>query len=309
MAATPETFREWIAPHVSGVRDFTTAIDASSERHGDLPSVPSEAISERAAEASWRGRSAWQQPVTDTHMFGGATLRAASDYVRGVAELFGSMHPPLYAHLTLTRAALESAVVSAWLSKPGINTAERIKRGLCELLYSANEVSLLQLDAKGPENVEFWKAVGSSLGWTIDNSRTKPIIDGTRRPRVSDGVVELSGSDTDARIGNLLYSRLSAVDHVTWFGLFSAFDASAAQRDDRVCTAAVPITVDGAKVSAYLYYALKVLRAAAAARFTLMGWLDEPWAEATARADALERRLLEIALASPPGNPTTGSQA
>ncbi|MGO9902979.1 MAG: hypothetical protein ACLP0J_25575 [Solirubrobacteraceae bacterium] len=88
----------------------------------------------------------------------------AGAYVRAIAELFASDHPPLYAHLTLARAALESAVVSAWLSKPGIATLERIKRGLCELLYSANQVNELRLDAKGPERVEFWKDVGASFG-------------------------------------------------------------------------------------------------------------------------------------------------
>src|SRR5205807_249362 len=113
----------------------------------------------------------------------------------------------------------------------------------------------------------------------------------------------LSGRDTDARIGDLLYSQLSAVDHVTWFGLFSAFDADAARRDERASTATVPITVDAAKVSAYVYYVLKVLHAAAAARFTLMGWLDEPWSEATTRAHALEGRLLEAAVKSSPRNP------
>jgi hypothetical protein len=289
-----------MSPHVDAVREFTSALDAVPERHGGLPSASSGAMAELADEQSYRTRTAWEQPVSDTHMFGGATLRAATDYVRGIAELFAGDHPPLYAHLTLARAALESAVVCAWLSKPGITTEERIRRGLCEMLYSANEVRALELNAPGGDNVEFWKDVGTALGWTINNSRTKPIIDGTRRPRVSDGVVELSGSGTHARVGDLLYSRLSAVDHVTWFGLFSAFDSGAAQRNERAGTATVPVTVDGGTVSAYLYYVIKVLHAAAAARFTLMGWLDGPWATAAAAAQAFESRLLEIAVASNP---------
>jgi hypothetical protein len=61
---------------------------------------------------------------------------------------------------------------------------------------------------------------------------------------VSDGIVDLLDGSTDSRIGDLLYSRFSAVDHVTWFGLTSAFDISAAQRNER--TATVPVTVDGA---------------------------------------------------------------
>jgi len=294
---SPEAFRDWIAPNVAAIGDFATAIDSLPDRHGWLPSAASRAMSELAEEHGYRARCAWEQPVTDTHMFGGATLRAASDYVRGIAGLFGGDHPPLYAHLTLARDALESAVVSAWLSESELTSGERIKRGLRELLYSANEVGPLALDPKGLERVEFWKQVGASLGWTIDNSRPKPIIDGTRRPRISTGIVELASSGTDARVGDLLYSRLSAVDHVTWFGLFSAFDSGSARRDEQTGMATVPITIDAAAVSAYAYYVVTGVHAAAVARFTLMGWLDEPWHEAAAHADTLERHSLEIALA------------
>jgi hypothetical protein len=78
--------------------------------------------------------------------------------------------------------------------------------------------------------------------------------------------------------------------------LFSAFDASAATRDEQAGTATVPISVDGAQVSAYLYYVIKVLRAAATVRFILMGWSDEPWVAASSGAETLEGRLLEIAV-------------
>lgn len=61
----------------------------------------------------------------------------------------------------------------------------------------------------------------------------------------------------------MLYSRFSAVDHVTWFGLMSALDIAAAKRDERAGTAIVPVTVDGGRVAAYVYYALRAFRAAA----------------------------------------------
>jgi hypothetical protein len=299
MAVTAKTFREWMAPQVAAIRDFAIAIDAVPERFGALPCAESRAMGERAEEPSYSKRSAWDQPVADTHMFGAMTLRAASDYLRGFAELFDSDRPPLYAHLTVARAALESAVVCTWLSEPGITSLERIKRGLCEMLYSANEVNELDLDSDGPERVTFWKDVAASFGWTVDNSRTKPIIDGARRPRISDGIVAAAAGD-GSRVGDLLYSRLSAVDHVTWFGLISALDVSAADRDERARTATVPITVDGGKVCAYAYYAVKVVRAAAQARFTLMGWLDERWQTAAASADSLEARLLKNAVGGRP---------
>jgi hypothetical protein len=298
VAVTADAFRTWIAPLVAAIRDFALAVDAVSERFGGLPTAESRAMSERAEEASYSKRSSWEQPVTDTHLLGAATLRAASDYLRAFAELFRSDHPPLYAHLTVTRAALEAGVVSAWLNEPGIARIDRIKRGLCEMLYSANEVNALELDPDGPEHVAFWKEVGACFGWTVNNSRTKPVIDDTRRPRISDGIVAVA-SDDGSRVGGLLYSRLSAVDHVTWFGLQSAFDLDAAHHEERARTSTVPIIVDAVKVSMYAYYVVRVVRAAAQARFTLMGWLDEEWAAATAGADGLQERLLKIVTQPP----------
>jgi hypothetical protein len=292
----PEVFREWMAPHVASLRDLTSAIDATSERHGGLPGAESRAMSDRSEERNYRTRSRWEQPIVDTHAFGALTLKAAADNVRGIAELFDSVRPPLYAYLTLARAALESAVVSTWLSEPGITCLERIKRGVCEMLYSANEINELGLEPDGLERVEFWSGVGVSFGWEVDISRTKPIIDGTRRPRVSDGVVQLTGVSSD--VANALYSRLSAVDHVTWFGLTSAMDFTAVQRNERTGTANVPITVDGGKVAAYTRYVVKALHAAARTRFTFMGWLDDSWRATAANAEALEDRLLKIAVTS-----------
>lgn len=60
------------------------------------------------------------------------------------------------------------------------------------MLYSANEVNELQLGSDGQEPVEFWTDVGAPLGWSINNSCTKPTIDGTRRPCIS--IVDLIGT-------------------------------------------------------------------------------------------------------------------
>ena len=229
-------------------------------------------------------------------MLGGATLQASTDYVRALAELFGTGHPPLYAHLTLARASLEASVVSAWLNDPAIATIERMKRGLCEFIYSAREVNELGLSADAAETLEWWNTVADSFGWTVEGVRGRPTIDGARRPRIGASINELLEADAESRVGDLLYSRFSAIDHVTWFGLVSAFDLAAAQRNERAGTATVPVTVDGGRFAAYVYYVLRVLRGAAQRRFTLMGWLDQAWNDATAATGQLEHNLLQIAV-------------
>jgi hypothetical protein len=286
-----------MGPKVDGIRTFTAAIDRVADERRSLPGHDSRAMEELHAEQSYRDRSAWEQPITDTHTFGAMTLRAATEYVRAFGELFAAPQPPLYAHLIVGRSALEAAVVSAWLSQPNVSPLERIKRGLCEQLYSAGEVDRLGLPADDRERVAQWKAVADHFGWRVDVSRlSNPIVDGTRRPRVSDGIVSLAGSQVQSEVGNLLFSRMSAVAHVTWFGLQYALDFTKPERDGLSRGATVALHTDGGRVSATGFYLVRVLRSASTARFTLMGWSDPRWEEAVRQAIELEHTFARSAL-------------
>lgn len=119
------------------------------------------------------------------------------------------------------------------------------------------------------------------------NSRgSRPIIDGVKRPRISEGIVSLTSSESD--VGNFLYSRLSAVAHVTWFGIHWALDTASAEADDHAGMSKVAIGTDGVQVSMIGFYLVKALREAAIVRFTLMGWNDSEWQNAVSAVRALE---------------------
>jgi hypothetical protein len=196
--------------------------------------------------------------------------------------------------VVLGRSAFEAAVVSAWLSEPGISSVDRIKRGLCEQLYSALEVDRLRLPADDRARVARWRAVAENFGWSIDISRrSNPTVDGTRRPRVSDRIVSLVGSDDDSPVGNLLFSRMSAVTHVTWFGLQYALDFAGVERDEHSGMGRVALGTDSGRVSATGFYLIRVLRAAATAR---LGWSGPAWDEAVRGAIELERILFTAAM-------------
>lgn len=109
MAENGDSFQAWMAPHVEGIRAFCAAVDAVADRHGQLPDASSEAMTELAAEADHRRQTIWRNPVTDTHMFGAMTLRAATDFARSFAQLFDTEQPPVYGHAVIARAAFESA--------------------------------------------------------------------------------------------------------------------------------------------------------------------------------------------------------
>lgn len=290
-----DAFRERLGKQLAGIRALALSVDAVLNALRE-PAAESVAMGEIAAEQNYRSRSVWEAPVAGTHSFAVATLRASSDYVRGFAELFGADHPPLYAHLPLARAALEAAGTSFWLSELGIGPLDRIKRGLCELLYSANEVADLDLSENPRQSVQLWEGVAQSFNWSVNNGRSKPVIDGTRRPRISESIVQLAGAAPDSQAGNFLFSRLSAADHVTWFGLSWAMDVASASHRPTSTLRTVAVGTSSAQVATIAFYVVRALRTAAANLVTFMGWVSSDWEQAAAAAERLELQFAQMAV-------------
>jgi hypothetical protein len=290
-----EAFREWMRPTVEALRVFTTAVDQVALRHANLPASDSQAMRELAAENDYQSQSSWQNPITDTHTFGAMTLRAVADNVATFATAFTGEQPPLYGHLVVARSALEASVVSAWLNTPGIAYLERIKRGMCERLYSANEVKKLRLTPDAAEKLAEIKADATSFGWDTRFGRGgKPIVDETERPSVGDGITRLLVDDSPAGIGKLLWNRLSAVTHVTWWGLQWAIHLPEGELGTSGFTT-VSVGGDSTKVALQACCILRGLRVAAGHRVTLMGWNDETWQADCRHAEEHEQILFQAA--------------
>ena len=190
-------------------------------------------------------------------------------------------------------------MVSAWLNQPDIAYVERVKRGLCELLYSANEVKKLELSPDAAKELTQIKADAASFGWKPHFNRGKPEVDGAKRPSVGTGITQLLVEDSQARIGGLLWSRLSAVTHVTWFGLQWAFTLPEGTPSGSGGFTTVPVGTDSTRVATQAWCILRALRVAAHRRFTLMAWDDQQWKDAAGRAEAYEYILFQSA--SPSG--------
>jgi hypothetical protein len=257
---------------------------------------------EISSEADWAKRSGWAAPFADTHSLAELTLRAANDYVHTFADTFNTERVPMYGHLVLARSALESSVICWWLSEPGIARDERIKRGLSEYIYSAVEEQRLDLVPDAAQHVAAFIAHATRLGWQVadyngklwsSNSRGKPRVDGVGRPSGAAGISGLLTGDQASKIGSVLWSRLSAVSHVTFWGLRSAFDDGGAVSDPVSGRTEVPVGTDARSVSLQAVCLLRALRRAADAMFELVGWQDDEWTAAATAAENLERQLLD----------------
>jgi hypothetical protein len=304
VTVSDDEFREAIAPTVEVIRSLATAVADVGARHGRQPAADSRAMAEIAAEAaSYAKHTTWDYPVTDTHSLGGMTLFAASDYARTFAETVAASRMPVYGHLIVARSALEASVVSAWLNEPGIAPAERVKRGLCEQIYNAWELARLRVEEDADERVARWEAVAANFGWGIKRHRDKPAVDDVKRPSIPDGIDGLLMDNREGawRIGRVQWSYLSAVSHVTWYGLRQAITEAGAESDLGPSLVSIGITLNSVRAQAVCI--LKALRTAATARFTLMGWVDEEWQVASRRSAVHERELVEASSSSGEGTP------
>jgi hypothetical protein len=254
-------------------------------------------------ERGYEERSSWEAPIGSTHALGDLMLRAACDYVRAFAEVFTAPRIPFYGHLVAARAALESSVIASWLSEAGIARDERVKRGLSEYVYSATEEGWLGLSADAAEHVDEWVERAVRLGWeatdrhgkpwSLADSRGQPRVDGVGRPSIRAGITDLLVSDEESEIGKLLWSRLSAVAHVTWFGLRWALMTEDATPNIATGLTSVPVGTSSSTVAGQALCVIKALRKAANAHFALMGWDDNEWRTACQEAKRHESALLQ----------------
>lgn len=288
-----EEFRTAIAPTAAAVRSLASFVVA---RYGQSPAVPSEGIAEIGAEAKFAS-SDWASPVMDAHSFGDTTLFAVADYGSGFAHAIEADPTPVFAHLVQARAALEISTVAAWLNEPGIDPAERIKRALCEQLYSAIELVRLGLDPDASERVKRWKETATGLGWEVQERGNKPRVGGAGRPSVPVGIDQLMLGEA-SRIGRTQWSYLSSVSHGTWYGLSGSFVA----RDDAASgipgTARVAIGTNSSSINMQAVCVLRCLRKAAEARYRLMRLDDDEWRAAARAAEGYEITLIRQAAAA-----------
>ncbi len=291
-AAGSEEFRQALAPTIGAVHGLADAVGERAERHGHQPSASSRAMEEIAVEATFAKRSeGWREPIRETHTFGGMTLAAAADFARSFVVLLDADSTPVYGHLVVARSVFDACVVAAWLNDPKADATERVKRGLCEQLYSAMELVRLRLQDDAAEYRDAWKARAAALGWTANVSSNKPVIDGTSRPSVPKGLSELLVDDGDARIGRAQWSYLSSVSHVTWYGIREALPSTAPPPG--IAPSPVSYGTASSSVRAQAVCVLRALRKAADARFVLMGWADDDWRAASARAEQHEITLMQ----------------
>jgi hypothetical protein len=114
-----------------------------------------------------------------------------------------------------------------------------------------------------------------------------------KRPPPATGITALLSDNPKSKVGKLLWSRLSAVSHVTFFGLQAGIRYRDVTTSLSPGVSAVPVGGNPSSVALQGACVLRALRKAATARFRLMGWEDGEWKAARDRAEQYEVELFQ----------------
>jgi hypothetical protein len=288
-----EQFRKVLAPTVAALKDLSEAVRTNAMRHNNLAHPESRWMLEFQAQTTrYSGIDGWDEPLSDANSFGAVTLLAAADYAETFARLFEGGQPPALGHLVVARAALEACVVSAWLNDPDISIEERLRRGLCEHLYSAKEIKRLGITDDAGDDLEKWEAIAVDLGFRVNTRGNKPTVDDTQRPSMAAGIDGLLSLDQTSRVGKAQWSYLSSISHVTWYGLHISIGAEVPE-PGRLGSPLAHVFVRTTAVQLQAFCVLRALRAAGDAQCRLMGWGNAEWVATSSNAFEHSVWLLE----------------
>ena len=242
-----------------------------------------------------------------THSLAGLSLLAASDHARAFARLHSHAPAPAFAHIALTRAALEALVWARWLGEPGpkVTPAERRRRGLSARLYSVyEEAKLAELKQDALGRAERLEAVAAASGWTVTGKhRGDLFVGGKQLPSISAEFNRLLTLTEIKGFGSTLWSYLCGVAHGTLYGMLSGIYDSHADPLDPETTIAV-VGSDSRKVNSLVLLLVRGLRTVTAERLSLMGWQSDAWDKAALLSHEWERQVVRAmyGIELPPGH-------
>lgn len=240
--ATEEQFRAKVEPFRVALLDLMEQTQGLRQAASYYPAADSPAMAELAAEHRYAG--GWgQEPVLAAHCASWVCLTAAEDLIVSMCRLFEHGSPPVYAHLVLARAALESCGRAAWLAEPGIDVRRRIARGVNERLYSLAEQAKLPGIPDGLARRQSILDEAHLQGFDKLSAKGQSVVSLIERRQSSTALVKWLLGQPDDDLGELAYRFWSSIAHATQYGLAQSFDSGMAQTSELDSRPTVPVVI------------------------------------------------------------------
>lgn len=180
-----------------------------------LPDTESEAMRELSQQAQYGG--VWEPvPVDSALSQVGLLLTAAEDCMRSFARLVLHEDTSLFAHVTLTRAALEALALANYLSEPGVGAQERVRRSLNQRIYEAYQAEQLPGTIRQSKDVRKRLLEATAIGFKTRSSKSRITYLLPDRLSVTQHIRMLLANDD---LGAGVYAYTSAVAHGVGWGL------------------------------------------------------------------------------------------
>jgi hypothetical protein len=294
---------------VAPLRDVVRRLVREAQRIGDaagrLPSANSPAMDELANQTEYAGR--WStDPMRLAQSAAGLCLHATEDHLETLCTVLdacpGAEHfrAPIFGHMPLARAAVETSGRAGWLLEPGIPYSRRATRGVAELFYSRWENSRATGDDRffASLKVEV-EAECKARGLAFDFDRGRVTVD---EPRLgNEAVVRHLFRRKPSRLARTMYGYYSGVAHGVLWALVENVDldhapSSSLEADTR------PLYSDARKIAMSLALAAEGYRIAVADRWDHMNWGSAEWDAGVASLDAF---VSDLAKASTSGTHPT----
>lgn len=211
---------------LEGLASATEVLAGSGMALADSP-----AMAELSHEAEIMADD-WDEPVHSAHSNAGILRFAATDAVRQFTRLFRSQPVPVYAHLAVARAGLESAALSYWAIERGIGSTARAQRYQAIRLRNAREMKRSPIDdfkAQGARLNTQVRAQCTKRGWQPTANEKRIEVDNQQLHGSGSLIKVLMADGNDApalqRIGATAWWFLSGASHGVNYALIESMEA------------------------------------------------------------------------------------
>jgi hypothetical protein len=258
----------------------TTHMDVV-QKSGWMARAESPAMSDISLSADFTESPGWSDPITDIGTFIGLNLLASSEISLSFVERLEDDAACAFTHLILSRTSLEASANAYWLAEPGLTYTDRIKRGLWYRLHSVRE-ELRATPEQRPLHLKRMKALGAvatHYGWVANSTNNDAVFrDGFHRPSMKSQLNAILTGEGDHTIGQALWSYLSAVTHLTWYGIRETIIPPYPTNIGTIEVTVVGVGSDSRFVNTLTTCLTKMFAAAATAHLQYMGWeSDDDW--------------------------------
>lgn len=278
-------------------------VDAAQELGGEhgMPAAASMAISEIAEEHKYQSEY-WTGPVRGAHTTAGVLRFAAGDHVRNYARLFLDQPVPVFSHLVLARACLDTCGSAYWLADTTAGVDARVQRYQVHRMLNAKEMKRSPLEApkkKGEETIDLIVNGANALSWGASRGSVRVGGEEEVKPKkLIRAVLDDDATFGENKLGNaeLLWWYLSGATHSAMWALMQSVDSSSGDTDATgeplasIFTNADSVVMMGLTIS-------RAFEAVIVEHNSLFGWGSKRWDAARANLNELRKEAVKTAIA------------